>query len=327
MRTLYLNPDGELNTNIEPDELKTLLDTPGGLLWVDFSVDADESVHKTLSNEFHFHSLAIEDALKQSHVPKVDDWKDYLYIVLHPITYLHSSTDPVEIQELDIFVGLNYLVTHHEDQILLIDHAWENCQRDERFLHNGVDYLLYKICDEIAASYLPVVEEIDSQIDALEDHIFGGDEENILNNIFRLKRSALKMRRVLAPQREVFNRLARDEYQVIRRQSRIYFRDIYDQLVLLHEIIENIRDLASGTLDTYLSVVNNRMNEIMKTLTVITTIFLPASFLASFFGMNFFQTYYPLKPWTSPLVFIFTLMTMAAIPLGIVYWLRRRGWM
>lgn len=327
MRTLYLSPEGALSTGIQTDQIKSLLASPGGLLWVDFSIDAGEAVYQTLSNDFHFHPLAIEDALKQSHVPKVDDWKDYLYIVLHPIIYQHSSADPVKIQELDIFIGANFLVTHHEDQISLIDHAWETCQRDERFLHNGVDYLLYKICDEIAASYLPIVEQIDSQIDAVEDYIFDENEQDILNNIFTLKRSALKMRRVLAPQREVFNRLARDEYQVIRHQSQIYFRDIYDQLVLLHEIIESIRDLASGTLDTYLSVVNNRMNEIMKTLTVITTIFLPASFLASFFGMNFFQTFYPLKTWTSPLVFLLTLLMMAAIPVGIVLWLRRRGWM
>ncbi|MFN2196400.1 MAG: magnesium/cobalt transporter CorA [Anaerolineales bacterium] len=327
MRMLYLSPDGVLTTTLQPEQIKTLLAAPGGFLWIDFPNGADESVAETLRSDFHFHPLAIEDALQQSHLAKVDNWNDYLYIVVHPISFHRDHADPVKIHELDIFVGPNYLVTHHEDQIAVIDHTWETCQRDERFLHNGTDFLLYKICDEIAASYLPIVEEIDGQIDVIEDLIFSDDEEAILSKIFQLKRSALKLRRVLAPEREVFNRLARDDYQVIRSQSQIYFRDIYDQLVLVHEIIESIRDLASGTLDTYLSVVNNRMNEAMKTLAVITTLFLPASFLASFFGMNFFQTFYPLKSWTSLPMFFFTLLLMATISVGILVWLKRRRWL
>lgn len=327
MRTLFLAPDGTLRTDLDDSELPDMLKIPQSLLWIDFSQDPIDKMSSILGSTFHFHPIAIEDALQQSHVPKVDDWQEYLYLVLHPLIYQKELDDPVIIQELDVFLGTNYLVTHHAQSIHTIDVVWEQCQQDERFLHNGVDFLLYKICDLMAASYVPIVEEIDDQIDFVEDEIFNGAKSTILSNIFRLKRSALKLRRVLGPQREVFNRLARDEYMVIDSKSRIYFRDVYDQMVLMHEIIEGIRDLTGGTLETYLSVVNNDMNEIVKTLTVITTIFLPASFLAGFFGMNFFSTYYPQKTWTSPTTFYITLGLMIALPVGIFIWIRKRGWM
>jgi magnesium transporter len=326
MRTLYMSKSGTQIIHPATDEIASLLTSPNGLLWVDFSNEDPPGISMILSRVFQFHPLAIDDALQQSHIPKIDDWVEYLYIVLHPIEYLPEQADPVQIHELDVFLGHNFLVTHHEDPIHLIDLAWEHCQRDERYVRGGVDYLFYKICDAIVASYLPIAEEIDDQIDAVEDQIFNGANQQILADIFRTKRSALKLRRVLAPQREVFNRMARDDYPVIDRSSRVYFRDIYDQLVLTHEIVENIRDLAGGTLDTYLSVVNNRMNEIMKTLTMITTIFMPASFLAGFFGMNFFATYYPMVEWTSPLSFLINLALMVSIPAGILLWIRRKGW-
>lgn len=327
MRSLFFDPDGALRTNLLDSELPELLKIPGGLIWVDYSQDPIDIMSKSLSSIFHFHPLAIEDALQQSHVPKVDDWQSYLYIVLHPIAYQKENDDPVIIQELDVFLGPNYLVTHHDQPIRVIDTVWEQCQLDERYLHNGVDFLLYKLCDNMATSYVPIIEEIDDQIDLVEDEIFNRAKSSVLSNIFRLKRSALKLRRVMGPQREVFNRLARDDYDVIDYKSRIYFRDVYDQMVLLHEIIEGMRDLTSGTLDTYLSVVNNDMNEVVKTLTVITTIFLPASFLAGFFGMNFFATYYPQRIWTSPTAFYITIALMLALPVGIFIWIRKRGWM
>jgi magnesium transporter len=187
--------------------------------------------------------------------------------------------------------------------------------------------LLYRICDEIVISYMPIVEDLDEAIDQAEDKIFGNPDPDILAQIFGLKRSTIKMRRILGPQREVFNRLARDEYVLIDRKAQIYFRDIYDQLVRMHEIVEGIRDLVGGTLDSYLSVVNNRMNEIMKTLTLITTLFMPISFLASFFGMNFFQPAVPLEIWTGMPAFIATILLILLTPIAMYFWMRRRQWM
>lgn len=142
-----------------------------------------------------------------------------------------------------------------------------------------------------------------------------------------MKRALLRLRRIIAPQREVLNKLARGDFAVVSSDDRVYFRDVYDHLVRLHEISENLRDLLGSALDSYLSVVNNRMNEVMKVLTVITTLFMPLSFLAGFFGMNFFQPTVPLEAWTSRTAFWLMLVTMVLAPVGMAIYMRRRGWL
>ncbi len=165
-------------------------------------------------------------------------------------------------------------------------------------------------------------------IDQTEDEVFDNPTPQTLERIFSLKRAVLHLRRVIGPQREVLNRLARDDFAVIDPRTRVYFRDVYDHLVRLHDITESIRDLVSGALDTYLSVINNRMNDIMKTLTVITTLFMPISFLAGFFGMNFFVPVPPYSRAGRAAGFYFD-----AIPDGhhslsaCSLWIRRQGWM
>src|SRR3972149_3959817 len=162
---------------------------------------------------------------------------------------------------------------------------------------------------------MPVVEALDDEIDLVEDQIFNNPNPHVLENIFTLKRAALHLRRIIGPQREVLNKLARDDYPAIDARAKVYFRDVYDHLVRLHDVTESLRDLVSGALDTYLSVVNNRMNDIMKTLTVITTLFMPISFLVGFFGMNFFQPIAPsLAKWTGFLPYILSMGIMILLP-------------
>jgi magnesium transporter len=327
IRTLFFSQDGTIQTGLSMEEYQAYLQSGEGLLWVDFEATTPEDDLVILDQVFNFHPLAIEDALRQTNAPKIDDWESYLYIVLQTISYDQKQDDPVEIHELDLFVGKNYLVTHHDDPIQAIVHTWDLCQRDQRYIKFGSDYLLYKLCDEAVRQFMPVVTEIDDEIDRAEDEIFDQPTTETLESIFQLKRSVLKLRRAIGPQRELFNRLARDEYALIDRRVRIYFRDIYDQLVLMHEIVESVRDLVGGVLDSYLSVINNRMNDIVKTLTVITTLFMPISFLASFFGMNFFQPAYPLDIWTGRNAFIVTILLIFLTPIGMFAWMRRRGWM
>ncbi|HJR81225.1 MAG TPA: magnesium transporter CorA family protein, partial [Anaerolineales bacterium] len=147
-----------------------------------------------------------------------------------------------------------------------------------------------------------------------------------LEQLFALKRVLLAMRRILLPQREVLNKLARDDYRVIDPRDRVFFRDVYDHLVRLHDINESLRDLVGGALDTYLSVVNNRMNEIMKTLTIITVLFMPLTFLTGYFGMNFFEPPGSLNNWTTPPVFYVVLAINILLPIGMYIWMRRRTW-
>jgi len=187
---------------------------------------------------------------------------------------------------------------------------------------------LYELADGIVADYMIVVDNLDDVIDRIEDEVFDRPTPYTLEQIFRLKRAVLNLRRIISPQREVLNKLARDDYPVIDVKDRVYFRDVYDHLVRLYDINESLRDLVGGALDTYLSVINNRMNEIMKTLTVITTLFMPISFAAGFFGMNFFQPVEdPLKIWSSTPVFVLALLGMFLTLIGMYLWIRRRGWM
>jgi len=326
IRFQYYDPLTGLRNDFQLNDLPAALQNPDGLLWVDFEATPPEHDEPILREVFNFHPLAIDDALQETHVPKVDDWGSYLYIVLHGIRFVPAELQIVT-SELDIFLGHNYLVTHHDESIPAVDKVWHSIGRDKRYVENGADHLLYRLADVLIAGYMPVVESLDDEIDRAEDELFDRPTNQTLEHIFQLKRSILNLRRIIAPQREVFNRLARDDNQVIDARDRVYFRDIYDHLVRLHDISESIRDLISGTLDTYLSVINNRMNDIMKTLTLITTLFMPLSFLVGFFGMNFFEPVARMYEWTDQQAFLAAMLIMMITPVGMYLWMRRRGWM
>jgi magnesium transporter len=327
IHSLYFTADGQLRTDLSEEEFKAALLDPLGLLWVDFEETPAALDEKVLINVFGFHPLAVDDALQETHVPKVDDWTSYLYIVLSAVIFEKKDNSMLDTQELDVFLGKNYMVTHHDKPIAAVQRVWSSVQRDDRHLRRGADHLLYRLVDEVVSQFMPVVDEIDDEIDKIEDEIFNNPGPEILERIFDLKRAILQLRRMIDPQREVLNRLARDDYEVIDSRERVYFRDVYDHLVRLHDLIESLRDLIGGALDTYLSVINNRMNDIMKTLTVITTMFMPISFVVGFFGMNYFLPVARTDAWTAMPSFIFTLTVLVLVPVGMFFWIRRRGWM
>src|SRR5512144_632830 len=179
------------------------------------------------------------------------------------------------------------------------------------------------MADYLIADYMPIIEEIDEGINAIEDQVFDRPSSRTLERLFALKRLLQAMRRILLPQREVMNKLARDDYKVIDPKDRIFFRDIYDHVVRLHDLNESLRDLVGGAQDTYLSVINNRMNEIMKTLTIITVLFMPLTFITGYFGMNFFEPLGQLKEWTTNFVFFITFATILLLPFFMYLWMRR----
>lgn len=327
IRSLYYSPGKPIRTDISPEEFPRLIRDRKGLLWVDFMSEPAQVAEPILRN-FNFHPLAIDDALQETHTPKIDDWGDYIYLVLNVMNY--KQVDGIfesETDELDIFLGRNFVVTSHDQILSAIEDAWSACQRDLRHVKDGPDHLLYRIADALVMSYMPLVEQIDHQIDQIEDQVFDNPTRNTLEQIFALKRLLLSMRRIIVPQREVLNKLARDDYRVIDPKDKIFFRDIYDHLVRLHDINESLRDLVSGAMDTYLSVINNRMNEVMKTLAIITTLFMPITFVTGFFGMNFFEPVAQLFGWTSANVFQITLGIMLGVPIVMYWWMRRRTWL
>lgn len=327
IRILYYAPRSPLNVEYPPGKIREALRNKKGLLWVDFSGEPDQTCEPILRDIFGFHPLAVADALRQTHTPKVDDWGEYIYIVLNALSFERVPADGLlTINELDAFLGPNYVVTHHDKPLSAIDEVWLACQRDERHVQEGADHLLYRISDRVVAGYMPIVEEIDKDIDLIEDQIFASPSTRTLEHLFTLKRALLSMRRVITPQREVLNRLARDDYRVIDPKDRIFFRDVYDHLVRLHDLNESMRDLVGSALDTYLSVINNRMNDVMKTLAAVTTLFMPISFIAGFFGMNFFEPVAHLTNWTEQPVFLAMLAITILTPIIMFLWMRRRAW-
>jgi len=290
-------------------------------LWVDFNETQLVEVEPLLRDTFGFHALAIDDTLRQTHVPKIDDWDDHLYAVVHSIIFDAESL-AVTTHELDIFLGLNYLVTYHHQPIDAVDWLWRHVGQDRRQFERGPDYLLYLLLDVLTAAYMPAIDALDSALDDLETTVFMQPTPQTLGTIFAVKRAALHLRRIIGPQREVLNKLARDDYAVIDPKDRMFFRDVYDHLVRLVDLNETLRDLTSGSLDIYLSVSSNRINDVMKTLTIISAFFMPISFLVGFFGMNFSAL-----PFNSPWLLAVASGAIVLTPLLMLYWFRQRGWL
>lgn len=327
IRSIYFTGAEEIQLDIPVEQYKQALENPQGILWVDFFDEDPQHAEDIMLNVFGFHPLAVDDALRETHVPKVDDWDTYLYIVLQDIRF-EKGDESIDIQELDVFMSRNYIVTHHDLVSPTLDEVWDSSQRDLRHFRHGADRILYRLSDELTTNFMGIIELLDEEIDHVEDRVFKRPTPQMVQRIFLLKRITLHLRRVISPLREVLNKLARDDFAVIDDRERIYFRDVYDHLVRLHDISESLRDLVGGVLDTYLSVINNRMNEVMKTLTLITTLFMPISFVVGFFGMNFFQPVEnSLRPWTSNPVFTITLLIIILTPMAMYLWMRKRRWM
>ncbi|MCB0076227.1 MAG: magnesium/cobalt transporter CorA [Anaerolineales bacterium] len=324
IRAIARNGEGEIVHSVSLDDLQHAIDNTEGLLWLDLHDEARAEIVPLLRESFCFHPLAIEDALDAVHVPKIDDWGDYIYLVLgavNPHDGRMSADD--DVVELDIFLGQNFLVTLSQAPIDALERVWTLCERDARKMNRDSSYLLYLLMDEIATDYIAVAEEIDDVIDRIEANLFARVGNELLNDIFGLKRHLLQLRRTVGQQREIANKLARGDFPTVPESSKIYFRDVYDHFVRLYDLIESLRDLLSSALDTYLSVVNNRMNDTMKTLTVITTLFMPLSFLTGFFGMNFFQPVANFSAWTDRTAFMIVMAIMIGLPIAMYMIMRR----
>ena len=325
IRSLFSSAEGHVSIDMTPDQLSAVLQAGTGTLWLDIEGEETVAAEAILRDTFGFHPLAVDDALQEVHVPKLDSWEHYLYLVLHTVNPNKDHHDPVETLELDLFLSRNFLVTYRTGPMDAVNRVWKLYSRDDRRLQKGTAHLLYRLTDELAADYLLVIEQIDDSIDQIEDQIFGNPTPAVLEQLFSLKRTLLRLRRIMAPQRDVLHKLSREEYAMIDPSLAIFFRDVHDHLARLHDIIESRRDLVGSALDTYLSVVNNRMNDVMKALTIITVLFMPLSVVVGFFGMNFFQPALEMDMWTGRLAFGLTLLGMALLPAAMYLWLRRRG--
>ena len=327
IRSLFWTAGGEIETNIPVAAYATKFQETEGLLWVDISAESKEVSAAILHETFRFHPLAVADVLEEIHVPKVDDWGAYLYIVVRAIGPEDQFDHPVATEEVDIFLGRNYLVTYHQQPVAALERIWKREQNGHRTQPKAAYHLLYHLLDEVVTDYILLTENMEEAIDDLEDQLFDNPEPIVLEQIFSLKRALLHLRRVIAPQREMVHKLARADYKIIAADAKMFFLDIHDHYLRLYDILESLRELTASALEIYLSVVNNRMNNVMKILTIITTLFMPISFLTGFFGMNFFQAVEIMDAWTGSVAFQLVLLAVILFPIGMLFWIRKQGWM
>ncbi len=318
----YLTPNGELLDQLGTEQIKSFLATGEGLLWVDVEDVTDEDT-VLLSNIFCFHPLAVADcSSKNIHPPKIDDFDDYLFIIIHGINY-HIESEVVETTELALFLGKNYVVTSHDVPMRSISSMLDRVQKDARFMRRGADFLAHDIIDAVVDNFMPTIDGMDERNDQLQAEALHEPKRETLMSIMQLKRSILALTRVILPQREIVNGLSRGEYALISERTQIYYRNIYDHLVRIEMLTLGLRDMAESVLSTYLSSVSNRMNEVMKVLTLIATIFIPLTFIAGIYGMNFANM--PELEWKYGYFII--LIVMAVIGISLVFYFRRRSWL
>ena len=317
-----LAPDGKLLDQLSMEQIRNFLATGEGLLWVDIEDVTNEDA-ELLSDVFRFHPLAVADCIsKNMHPPKIDDFDDYLFIIVHGINY-HIESEVVETTELTLVLGKNYVVTSHDVPMRSVSSMLDRVQKDERLMRRGVDFLAHDLIDALVDNIMPTIEEMDEKNDQLEAEALHEPKRETLMSIMQLKRSTLALTRVILPQREIMNGLSRGEYALISERVQIYYRNIYDHLVRIEILAQGLRDMAESVLSTYLSSVSNRMNEVMKLLTLIATIFIPLTFIAGIYGMNFLNM--PELKWRYGYFSI--LAIMAALGISLLVYFRRKKWL
>ena len=311
----------EETTTAPAEALGQLLERDSQAVWVDLDRGRPEDL-RALSEVFNFHPLAIEDAQKTEQRPKVESYDGFLFITVHAARY--DRAGQVALDEVDIFFTRRAVVTVRAEGLAVVDEARARLAKAPGRLCRSSDFVLYTILDTAVDTYFPVLDRIDDHIERLEDHIFKRPTTRTLNNLFRAKRALLHTRRHVVPLRDTLNVLMRREADLINEQMIVYFRDIYDHVLRITDQIDTHRDLISGTLEIYLSLVSNRLNEVMKVLTVITAIVGPLAVITGIYGMNF-ERPFPAFDW--PYGFGLTIGVMAVIVVGMLILFRRRGYL
>lgn len=305
------------------EEITHSLAIEDGFLWVSLESAKEDELNTILGKTFNFHPLAIEDCLSPGYqVAKIDDFTNYIFLITHAIK-ADEHLDALNPLELDLFLGENYLVTCYTDsEMPAIDKTWELIRRDSRISNNGADFLCHTILDIVVDEYMPLIDRMESEVEWIEDSVMEKPSPATLQRLLALKHSIMSLRRIIAPQREVMNRLSRDEFSQIDPQSLIYFRDIYDHLVRIQDLADIIRDIVSGALDIYLNSTSLRLNEIMKALTIVSTVFLPLSFITGAFGMNFINI--PGAQARNGFLIICALLLLLGV--GMLLYFKKRNW-
>jgi len=295
------------------------------VLWIDVSGLADVAVIEQLGQAFGLHSLALEDVVSAHQRPKVEDFENTVFMVARMLVPGRG----VETEQVSMFLGSDFLITFQEQPGDCLQPVRDRMRRDHtRLRQAGPDYLAYALIDAVIDGYYPVLEAYGEAIEQLEDEVLADPDPSQIDRLHQVKRDLLALRRAVWPTREMVHAMERGENPLIEDTTRVYLRDCYDHAIQLMDVVETYREIATGLLDVYLSSMSAKMNEVMKVLTIIATIFIPLSFVVGLYGMNFDTS----SPWNMPeLHFRYgypaVLIFMGAVAGGLLVWFKRRGWM
>ena len=294
----------------------------GAIVWVDLAAPSiPESL--ILSDTFGFHPLSVEDAMMEVHFPKIEAYDGYLYLILHGIDF-RAGDKGFATHDIDFFLGSHYLVTVHDGHSRSIRDLQEIAARRGHIMSEGPVALLHRIVDAMVDHYRPEVEKLEDRLDTIEKAVFSERASRpLVKQILQEKRQVSSLRRIITPQRDVVARLARREFVNVSTDISFRFRDVYDQLVRIADDAMLFQDHITGILDAHLSNVSNRLNEVMKVLTVLTTIFMPLALLSGLWGMNI---HLPQFPGTDRDQFWWIFAVMAAIVVAMLVMFRRKRW-
>ena len=321
IHTLVLDREARTFTQVaDADAISGLCSNDSKIVWVDVS-DPTSLDFDNLARQFGFHPLSIEDCRHQHQRPKVEEFPGYYFIVLYEAVL--NDEGRLQLGELGIFLGKNYLVTVHSEPIRAIETAERLWRSWTDLAERGTGLLAYLLIDAVVDDYLPLVDTVSDRMDSLEDRIFADFQDESLEEIFRIKKELLLLRRAVTPLRDVFNTLLRREQPIFSRETHTYFQDVFDHLIRVADTIDTLRDMIGSMMDAYLSISGNRMNLVMKRLTSIATILMSVTLVAGIYGMNF--DYMPELKWRFG--YVGALLSMLVVGLAIYSHFRRIKWL
>jgi magnesium transporter len=294
--------------------------------WVNIDGLADLGLIEQIGELFGLHRLALEDVVNVHQRPKVEEFEDHLFIVTRMLADIRGSNT----EQIALFLGHGFVLTFQEQAGDVFEPVRDRLRRHKgRIRGQGADYLAYALLDAVIDGYFPALERRGDTLEWLENQVLDNPRPKLVRAIHEVKRDLIEFRRAIWPQRDMLNALLREENELIKDQTRLYLRDCYDHTIQLIDLIETYREISASLVDIYLSGVSNRMNEIMKVLTIMATIFIPLGFIASLYGMNFDTT---VSPWNMPELkwafgYPFALGLMLAVAGGLLYYFWRRGWL
>ena len=284
----YNDPKGRIRLDLSREEIERALASGEGTLWIDIDTRDGEKV-AMLRDVFHFHPLAIEEAVSPESRVKLEEFDQYVLLIVRTVAFRETTDDPYDLDTANIsfFLGKNYLVTVHGADTNPVDSTRELLQRKPELATHGPAKLMHAIVDQAVDAYFPIIDKLDEFMDSLEEKIYGTFDQGALREVFAVKRLVLTLRRHLAPERDALSVLTNRPSTLLTSDIQIYFRDIYDHVLRIYDSLETYRELLSSTLDSYLTQVSNRLGMATKALGVVATVTLPFVVVSGMWGMNF----------------------------------------